>query len=170
MINGCYNGLVGVTLTPEQSKQYNNAYGIAYTYNLPAPRMEDFATGNGEAIVDRYAELAYQKDPNKTGVSWCDFVKQRIAAIKAAQAAQTAASAAASAATTTAMKIVGSTGAPIVRNATQAATSAATPATTAPATTTTTEKKNNTIWWVVLGGAVAFGAYKLLSGGKKKRR
>ena len=165
MINGCYNGLAGVTLTSEQSKQYNNAYGIAYTYNLPAPRMEDFVTGNGEAIVDRYAELAYQKDPNKTGVSWCDFAKQRIAAIKAAQAAQTAASAAT---ITTAPKITGSI-APVVKASTQAATSAATPVTTAPATTTT-EKKNNTIWWIVLGGAVAFGVYKLLSGGKKKRR
>lgn len=167
MINGCYNGLVGVTLTPEQSKQYNNAYGIAYTYNLPAPRMEDFATGNGEAIVDRYAELAYQKDPNKTGVSWCDFVKQRIAAIKAAQAAQTAAKIATQPITGGQVVAAQRAAASVAQ---QAATSAAMPATTAPATTTTTEKKNNTIWWVVLGGAVAFGAYKLLSGGKKKRR
>lgn len=166
MINGCYNGLAGVTLTPEQSKQYNNAYGIAYTYNLPAPRMEDFATGNGEAIVDRYAELAYQKDPNKTGVSWCDFVKKRIAEITARNTATTAAKIATQPITGGQVVAAQRAAASVAQ---QAATSAATPATTAPATTTT-EKKNNTIWWIVLGGAVAFGAYKLLSGGKKKRR
>lgn len=166
MINGCYNGLAGVTLTSEQSKQYNNAYGIAYTYNLPAPRMEDFATGNGEAIVDRYAELAYQKDPNKTG-SWGDFVKKRIAEITARNTATTAAKIATQ--PITGGQVVAAQRA-AASAAQRAATSAATPATTAPATTTTTEKKNNTIWWIVLGGAVAFGAYKLLSGGKKKRR
>ena len=92
-MKGYCNGLGA--LTAQQNEQYTDAYGIAYTYNLTAPRMEDFATGNGEAIVDRYAELAYQKDPNKTGVSWCDFVKKRIAAINSAQTATTAAASAA---------------------------------------------------------------------------
>ncbi len=152
MINGCYNiGVVpdaqsyaaAMQKYKQQEALYNEAYGIAYAFGLEAPRKQDFESGNGEAIVDRYAELAYQKNPNTSNTQ----VLARIAKINSERNAATAA-----------------------KTATTAATSATTPATTAPATTTTTEKKNNTIWWIVLGGAVAFGAYKLLSGGKKKRR
>ncbi len=141
MINGCYNiGVVpdaqsyaaAMQKYKQQEALYNEAYGIAYAFGLEEPRKQDFESGNGEAIVDRYAELAYQKNPNTSNTQ----VLARIAKI----------------------------------NSERNAATAATPATTAPATTTTTEKKNNTIWWIVLGGAVAFGAYKLLSGGKKKRR
>lgn len=162
-------------LTAQQNEQYTNAYGIAYTYNLTAPRMEDFATGNGEAIVDRYAELAYQKDPAKTG-SWGDFVKKRIAAINAArtaaQAAQTATSAASS--------VIGSKTVENVPQLVQkAAAVPATVLTTTPTTTPTVAPSNQTaqpktwkdyLLWIALGGVVAFGAYKMLSGGGKKKR
>lgn len=170
-MKGYYNGLGA--LTAQQNEQYTNAYGIAYTYNLTAPRMEDFATGNGEAIVDRYAELAYQKDPAKTG-SWGDFVKKRIAAITAARTAAQAAQTATSAAN--AANVIGSKTVENVSQLVQKA--AAVPA--AVSTTTPTVAPSNPpaqpktwkdyLLWIALGGVVAFGAYKMLSGGKKKRR
>ena len=158
-------------LTAQQNEQYTNAYGIAYTYNLTAPRMEDFATGNGEAIVDRYAELAYQKDPAKTG-SWGDFVKKRIAAIKAARTAATAAQTA----TNAANYVIGSK---TVENVPQLVQKAAAVTATVPTTTPTVAPSNQPaqpktwkdyLLWIALGGAVAFGAYKMLSGGGKKKR
>lgn len=157
-------------LTAQQNEQYTNAYGIAYTYNLTAPRMEDFATGNGEAIVDRYAELAYQKDPAKTG-SWGDFVKKRIAAINAARTAAQVAQTATNAANVIGSKTVESVP-QLVQKA--AAVPAAVPATT-PAVAPSNPPAQPKTWkdyllWIALGGVVAFGAYKMLSGGGKKKR
>ncbi len=161
-MKGYCNGL-GV-LTAQQNEQYNNAYGIAYTYNLTAPRMEDFATGNGEAIVDRYAELAYQKDPAKTG-SWGDFVKKRIAAINAARTAATAAKIAT-------QPITGGQVVAAQRAAASVAQQAATlpPVTTLPQDTKPAKTWKDYLLWIALGGVVAFGAYKMLSGGGKKKR
>lgn len=155
-----YNGL-GVALTKEQEKQYNTAYGIAYSYNLTAPRMEDFATGNGEAIIDYYAQQAYTKDPNYNKTSWGDTVKKRIAEIAARNAAKTVTAA-----------IVQ----PIIGQAAQrAAAPVAQQAATFPLATTPTQyTKPAKTWrdyllWIALGGVVAFGAYKMLTGKKKRR-
>ena len=143
-----YSGL-GVTLTKEQERQYNAAYGIAYSYNLTAPRMEDFAAGNGEAIIDYYAQQAYAKDPNAQ-TPYTGDVKKRLAEIAARN--------------------------PVVSVAQQAATSVAQQAATLPPVITSPQDtKPAKTWkdyllWIALGGVVAFGAYKMLAGGKKKRR
>lgn len=154
-----YNGL-GVTLTKEQERQYNTAYGIAYSYNLTAPRMEDFAAGNGEAIIDYYAQQAYAQNPNAQN-SYTGEVKKRLAEIAARNTAKTVTAVALP--TTTAQQIT-------AQVAQQAATL---PPTTTP--TPTQESKPAKTWkdyllWIALGGVVAFGAYKMLAGGKKKRR
>lgn len=157
-----YNGL-GVTLTKEQERQYNTAYGIAYSYNLSAPRMEDFAAGNGEAIIDYYAQQAYAKSPNAQN-SYTGDVKKRLAEIAARKTA-----------TTTAAIVQPITGGQVVvaqRAAQQAATLP--PATTPTITTPTQENKPAKTWkdyllWIALGGVVAFGAYKMLTGKKKRR-
>lgn len=152
-----YSGL-GVTLTKEQEKQYNTAYGIAYSYNLSAPRMEDFAAGNGEAIIDYYAQQAYAKNPNYDKTSWGSTVKKRIAEIAARNAAKTVTAVALP--TTTAQQIT-------AQVAQQAAT-------LPPATTPRQDTKPAKTWkdyllWIALGGVVAFGAYKMLSSKKKRR-
>ncbi len=149
-----YNGL-GVTLTKEQEKQYNTAYGIAYSYNLTAPRMEDFAAGNGEAIIDYYAQQAYAKNPNAQ-TPYTGDVKKRLAEIATRNAAKTVTAVALP--TTTAQRIT-------AQVAQQAAT-------LPPATTQ--ESKPAKTWkdyllWIALGGVVAFGAYKMLTGKKKRR-
>lgn len=156
-----YNGL-GVTLTKEQERQYNTAYGIAYSYNLSAPRMEDFAAGNGEAIIDYYAQQAYAKNPNAQNPYTGD-VKKRLAEIAARKTA-----------TTTAAIVQPITGGHVVAAQRAAASVAQQAATLPPATTPTQENKPAKTWkdylvWIALGGVIAFGAYKMLTGKKKRR-
>lgn len=61
-------------------KMYDNAYGIAYTFNFGPPDWLAVVE-NPDAVVLDYAVRAYNANPNKEG-SWGDFVRQYVASNK----------------------------------------------------------------------------------------
>lgn len=74
-------------LTLEQYNQlkdalakYNDAYGIAYSYDLPAPDWNKFTAANAQSIVDDYAKRAIESGKTSKSESWAAFAAERYAA------------------------------------------------------------------------------------------
>lgn len=74
-------------LTLEQYNQlkdalakYNDAYGIAYSYDLPAPDWNKFTASNAQSIVDDYAKRAIESGKTSKSESWAAFAAERYAA------------------------------------------------------------------------------------------
>ncbi|MBQ2096670.1 MAG: hypothetical protein II480_00725, partial [Bacteroidales bacterium] len=79
--SGTYTGL-----TKEQHDawkaaldHYNNAYGIAYSYDLTAPNWSEFTMTNGQSIVDSYVQKALNSGKKSKSESWQTFVETRAA-------------------------------------------------------------------------------------------
>ena len=58
---------------------YNNAYGIAYSYDLTAPNWSEFTMTNGQSIVDSYVQKALNSGKKSKSESWQTFVETRAA-------------------------------------------------------------------------------------------
>ena len=58
---------------------YTNAYGIAYSYDLPAPNWSEFTMTNGQSIVDSYVQKALNSGKKTKSESWQTFVETRAA-------------------------------------------------------------------------------------------
>ena len=68
---------------------YNNAYGIAYSYDLTAPNWSEFTMTNGQSIVDSYVQKALNSGKKSKSESWQTFVETRAAQLASQTQAQT---------------------------------------------------------------------------------
>lgn len=68
---------------------YNNAYGIAYSYDLTAPNWSEFTMTNGQSIVDSYVQKALNSGKKSKSESWQTFVETRAAQLAPQTQAQT---------------------------------------------------------------------------------
>lgn len=82
-------------LTLEQYNQlkdalakYNDAYGIAYSYDLPAPDWNKFTASNAQSIVDDYAKRAIESGKTSKSESWAAFAAERYSATVAPSATE----------------------------------------------------------------------------------
>lgn len=61
-------------------EKYNDAYGIAYSYDLTAPDWNKFTAANAQSIVDDYARRAIESGKTSKSESWAAFAAERYAA------------------------------------------------------------------------------------------
>jgi hypothetical protein len=61
-------------------EKYNEAYGIAYSYDLTAPDWLKFTASNAQSIVDDYAKRAIESGKTSKSESWAAFAAERYAA------------------------------------------------------------------------------------------
>lgn len=60
-------------------EKYNDAYGIAYSYDLTAPDWSKFTASNAQSIVDDYAKRAIESGKKSKSESWAAFAQKRYA-------------------------------------------------------------------------------------------
>lgn len=79
--SGTYTGLTKEQYDAWKAavSHYNNAYGIAYSYDLTAPNWSEFTMTNGQAIVDSYVQKAINSGKKSKAESWQTFVETRAA-------------------------------------------------------------------------------------------
>lgn len=61
-------------------EKYNDAYGIAYSYDLTEPDWSKFTASNAQSIVDDYAKRAIESGKKSKSEGWAKFAAERYAA------------------------------------------------------------------------------------------